>query len=126
LFNILGGIPVITQINPVSAHQGDTITTFNVTGLYTHFTSGFVCAFCGNADYNVTNHLANNDTSLTLSLSISQTAALGLTDFTVQDTTDGLLTYKKALNVAAGIPALISAAPNTMGQGITQTVTLTG
>ena len=43
LFNILAGLPVITQVSPNNQPQGagqPTPISVNITGLYTHFTSG--------------------------------------------------------------------------------------
>ncbi|HTA45517.1 MAG TPA: Ig-like domain-containing protein [Bryobacteraceae bacterium] len=125
LFNILAGLPIITQVSPNTAHQGDQNVTVNIAGLYTHFTSGAVSVAIpgGTLAGAVT---PNSDTSATAVFNFSAAAATGAQTVTVSDTTDGSLNDNNAFTIVAGVPALISAVPNTMGQGVTQNVTLTG
>ena len=125
LLNILPGLPVITNASANQAHQGDTVS-INVTGLYTHFLSGFTCAFCGNSNVTVNTHTANSDTSLTLNITINAAAPTGPTDVTVQDPTDGLLADHNAFTILAGVPTLQSISIANGPQGLTQNEHLVG
>jgi len=124
-FQILGGLPTLSQVNGNSAMQGQTLN-LTITGLYTHFTSGFTCAFCGNPNITVNTHTVNSDTSLSLNITIDPSAATGLTDATVQDATDGLITLHNGFTITSGTPTIVSVSPNTGAQGSTQTITITG
>lgn len=125
LFNVLSGLPVITSISVTSAHQNDTLSlTFN--GLYTHFLSGFTCAFCGNANFSVTGHTLNSDTSVTVTMNVLPTSALGAMDATINDPTDGLLTKASAFTVIAGVPQISSISIPNGPQGLTQNEHIVG
>jgi hypothetical protein len=124
-FSILAGLPVCS---PNSAHQNDGQATpfpVTITGSYSHFTSGaltvvFPAGVSGAIQPGYT------DTSVTVDIQVSPTAALGTGAIAVSDATDGLLTSPNAFTITAGVPALVSASPNTGAQGSTQAVTLTG
>ena len=125
LFNVLAGLPVITSINVTSAHQNDQIS-LTFAGLYTHFTSGFTCAFCGNANFSVTGHTINSDTSVTVNLTVLSTSALGAMDATINDPVDGLLTKAGAFTVIAGVPQISSISIPLGPQGLTQNEHIVG
>ena len=130
-FNILGGIPVITQVNPNSAHQGDQNVTINITGLYTNFTSGALNVVIPGGTL-VGTPTPNSNTSLSAVFNFSNTATVGAENVTVSDTTDGTIAPDvNAFTVNAGLPALVSilgppGPVNTQGQGTTVTFTITG
>jgi hypothetical protein len=123
-FTILAGLPVITQVNPNVAQQGQTLNV-NITGLYTKFTSGALTVAIPGGVLNGA-VIANNDTSATANFTFGVNAATGLQNVSVSDAVDGPLTDNNAFTVNPGTPALMSVAPNTLGQGITQTIVLSG
>ena len=124
-FIISAGVPVITQVNPNSAIQGQQTVQVNVTGLYTHFTSGaFSISIPGATPAG--GFTVTNDTSAYGTFNFSNTATTGVEDVTVSDTTDGNLVDHNAFTVNPGVPALLSVVQNTLGQGLTATITLTG
>jgi len=125
-FTILGGIPVITQVNPNSAHQGDNNVSINITGLYTNFTSGALNVAIPGGTF-VGTPTANSNTSLTAVFNFSNTAATGAQNVTVSDTTDGTIAPDvNAFTVNTGVPTFVSISPNVQGQGVTNTFTITG
>ena len=124
-FNILAGLPVITQVSPAAGQQGQQNETVNITGLYTRFTSGaLTVAIPGGTLAGAVTPI--NNTLATAVFNFSNTATIGAQNVTVSDTTDGTLTDPGAFTVTAGVPALLSVNPNTQGQGVTQPVVLTG
>jgi hypothetical protein len=129
LFNVLAGLPVITQVNPNSARQNDGQTTpvsVTITGLYTHFQSGALAVTFPAGVTVVSGPTPSSNTSLTVGIKVDPAAGVGAGNVTVFDTTDTLLTRTNGFTVNAGIPSIFSVSPNTGTQGSTQTITITG
>ena len=75
-FSILGGIPVITQVSPNSAHQGDSGVSVSISGLYTNFNSGALNITIPGGTL-VGTPTVNSNTSLTAVFDFSDSAATG-------------------------------------------------
>jgi hypothetical protein len=125
LFNVLAGVPVITGVSPNSARQNDTLNV-TVTGLYTHFNSGAASVFAGNPNIAVNSTTVNNDTSITVNITVNSAATVGTTDVVVHDTADGNVTRVNGFTIQAGVPQITSVMPSTGPQGLTQSVQILG
>ena len=88
-FNILGGIPVITQISPNAAQQGQVLGSISVTGLYTNFMSGGLTVTIPGVT--ATFSPTSNTTATSTNFTVSGTAATGAQNVSVSDTTDGAI-----------------------------------
>jgi hypothetical protein len=129
LFTVLAGIPVITVVSPNSANQNDgqgMPLSVNITGLYTHFTSGGLSVSFGSGITLSGSPVVNSDISLTVKIQVDPTAAVGTRTLTVTDAADGVVSIASAFSIGAGVPSLVSVSPNTGAQGSTQTITITG
>ena len=125
-FSILAGLPVITQVNPNTVPQGTNGATINITGLYTHFTSGGLLVTLPAGVAIATGPTANTDTSVTMTVNVNPTATTGTFAISVADTTDGTINLNNGFTISTGQPSIFSVSPNTGAQGSTQSITITG
>ena len=122
-FTVTAASPFITSVSPISAPQGAT-TSVTVSGQSTHFTAGVTSANFG-AGVTVSSIVVNSATSATVNLSIDPAATIGVR--TVTMTTNSEVAVGNGLfTVLAGVPQIVTVAPNTIGVGTTQPVTITG
>jgi hypothetical protein len=124
LFNILAGLPVVTSVSPVSAHQNDQNVTLTVTGAYTNFVNGTTTASFGSG-ITVNSVSVISSTSATVNISVSPGASVGGSTVTM---TTGTQTASLAngFSVTAGLPQISGISPNTGTQNSTQTITING
>jgi hypothetical protein len=116
--------PVVSSISPNQVGQGATNFTSVVTG--SNFAVGSTVTVSGTG---VTVNSANRTsaTSLTMSLTVSATAALGLRDVTVINPDGGRGTCTQCLRVMNRAATVTSVSPNSRGQGASnQAIVITG
>ncbi len=119
-----GSMPTVTSVSPTTLDQNSTTTGFAVTG--TNFTSTATLSF-STAGVTASSVSFVSSTSLTATVTVSPTAALGTSDVTVS-TSGGSGTCKACLTIAAGnSPTITKVNPNSFPQGASnQPVTLSG
>ncbi|MFZ1086684.1 MAG: Ig-like domain-containing protein [Terracidiphilus sp.] len=123
-FTVTVGNPQLSQVNPPTAHQGDTNINVNLTGLFTNFVSGISTASFG-AGITVNSLTVTDSTDAVANISISPSASIGSRTVTV---TTGLETATRigGLSVLAGVPQLLSATPSLAQAGATANIVITG
>jgi RHS repeat-associated protein len=126
LFTVGSGGLTITQVNPASGQQGQTLTGVVITGAFTHFTQATPTITFSNAGVAASGVQVIDNTHLTVTLTIAANAATGASNVAVVTgmetaTGTGLFT------VAAGTPVITSVSPASGQQGKTLTgVVMTG
>jgi len=122
-FKVTTGNPFVASVSPINAHQGDTLNV-TVNGQYTNFVGAVTQADFG-AGITVNSVTVNSTTNATVNISIQPDASIGVR--TVTMTTGSEMAVGTGLfTVQAGVPHIVSVSPNTIGQGVTQNVTITG
>jgi RHS repeat-associated protein len=122
---VVQGIPVITQISPGQAQQGQQNLTVAITGQYTHWNQGTTTANFG-AGMTVVSLTINSPTSASAVLNVDQAAGTGQRNVTFT-TGNEVATLNGGFTVTPGTPALLTALPNEGQQGQqTLSVVLTG
>ena len=117
LFNVLPGLPVITNVNPASAHQGDTLNV-TINGLFTHFTAASTVDFGTGITVNGP-PVSVNSTSVTFNISIDPAAATIVRNVTVTSGIE-MASLHNAFTVLAGLPQISSISLPNGPQGLTQ------
>ena len=121
-------IPTLTSVSPDSGGVGQLVTV-TITGKNTNFSAGTnTVTFTqgSNVIKPIYSTVASN-TSIQSYINIPATAALGLYDVAVTNSTDGTVTLAKSFKIYNKPPAaLVSISPNSGQQGQTLTVTITG
>ncbi|MBZ5634919.1 MAG: hypothetical protein LAO55_17495 [Acidobacteriia bacterium] len=124
VFNVLAGLPVVTQVNPNTGQQGQTNLSVAITGQFTSFTQGTTQVSFG-AGITVNSVTVASLTSLTANISIAANAAAGprtvavTTGAEVASLTNGFAVFPTG-------PVLVSVSPNTGQPGQSGPVTITG
>ena len=122
-FSVTIGNPFVASVSPISAHQGDSVSV-SVTGGDTNFATGVTTADFGSG-ITVNSVTVTSTTSATVSISIDPAATVGVR--TVTMTTGSEIAIGTGLfTVQTGVPHVVSIAPNTIGEGATETITITG
>ncbi|MEI6507333.1 MAG: T9SS type A sorting domain-containing protein [Bacteroidota bacterium] len=114
-------VPKLTFITPNTSPKGQ-VVNLTIKGLNTHFTSGTnlsVKFMQGSSMLTPTNVVAVNDTTITLSLPISQASGTGMYDVIVTDPVYGDITFVSSFQVTAATIAtnLKSITPNSVSKG---------
>ena len=122
-FTVTSGSAALTLLTPNSARQGDTVTV-HVTGQNTNFLQGATTASAG-LNINVGVVTVNSPTSADVMLALGTTAVTGLRGFTL-NTGGQSASIASGFTVQPGIPTLNSAAPVSLQQGLSGTVTILG
>ena len=122
-FQVTVGNPTIASVNPISAHQGDTLDV-TVNGLFTNFAANLTQANFG-AGITVNTVTVNSLTQATVNISIDQAAMVGVRTITMTTNAE-MATGTGLFSVQAGVPHIVSVDPNTIAQGATDTLTITG
>ena len=122
-FGVTIGNPYVASVSPISAHQGDSVVV-TVTGGDTNFAAGVTTADLGSG-ITVNSVTVTSKTSATVAINIDSAATVGVR--TVTMTTGSEVAIGNGLfTVQTGVPHVVSVSPNTIGQGATETVTITG
>jgi len=122
-FTVTAGNAYITAASPVNAQQGSTLTV-TVTGQSTNFAAGITSANFG-AGITVTSLVVNSATSASVTIAIDPAATVGVRTITMTTNTE-VAVGNGLFTVQAGQPQVVSVTPNTIAQGSTQTVSVTG
>ena len=122
-FSVTIGDPTISSVSPINAHQGDTLNV-TVNGLFTHFAANVTQADFG-AGITVNSVAVNSTTQATVNISIDQAATTGPRTVTMTTNAEKA-TGTGLFAVQTGSAHIVSIAPNTIGQGDTKTITVTG
>jgi hypothetical protein len=127
-FTIYAASPIITDVYPSSGAQGQTNLAVAVSGAFTHFAANNTTASFGDFSAAVT---VNSLNSLTLSVTIPPTAAIGARTLTITTNagqpTQEIVTLANAFTVNAGPAVITSVAPNQARRGATGvTLLITG
>ncbi len=112
-FTVTTGSPQISAVNPPTGNQGETNQNVTITGLFTSFVNGTSVASFG-SDITVNSTTVTGPTLAVANITISNTAALGSRNVTV-NTSGQIASITGGFTVLAGIPALTTVSP-TMGQ----------
>jgi hypothetical protein len=129
-FTVVTGSPVLSVVNPPTGHQGDAAFDVNLTGLFTHFNTAAGCApNCSVANFGagitVISTTASDSTHAVAHISIAPNATIGSRDVSVT-TGSETASITGGFSVLAGVPALLTAIPNSGQAGQTATVVITG
>ena len=120
---VTASAPTVTSANPSTLGQGATNQDVDITG--TNFANGAQVAFSG-AGITVGIVVVNSSTSITATISISGSAAIGARDITVTNTDDQSGTCPGCFTVASA-PTASSISPAQRGAGLTgQALSITG
>lgn len=123
-FSITAGPAVISSLSTTSARQNQNGLSITVVGSGTHFTQGTPVINLGPGIL-ITNTSVSSDTSLTVTVNISQTAPVETNTVTV--TTGGeVAVLNNAFTVLPGLPIVSSVSPTTIHQGQTVQLTVNG
>lgn len=125
-FTVTPGIPVISQISPSSAQQGQALAGVVITGAFTHFTQGAPVVTFSNVGVVASAVTVTDNTHLTVTLTIAASAATGTSNVTVvtgSETAAGTNLF----SVSSGTPVVTQVSPAAGQQGQSNlSVTITG
>ena len=122
-FTVLAGTPRVTQLNPVSGRQAQTLDV-TITGQFTNFVQGQTTGDFG-AGIATTAVTVQSPTNAIATVAIQPTAAVGVRSVTV--TTGGEVAPSSiGFAVTPGQPAIASVTPNSGVQGQSLTVAISG
>ena len=124
LFNVLAGLPIVTSVNPVSAHQNDQNVNVTVNGLFTHWVQGTTTANFG-AGITVNLVTVSSSGFATVNITVSAAATIGNRSVTMTTGAE-VAPGNNIFAVLAGVPQLTSINPVNGAQNSTQTVTVNG
>jgi hypothetical protein len=113
--------PTVTNVNPNSGNQGQTLASVILTG--TNFSGASIVSFGTGITTNSFN--VDNSAQITANISIAPGATPGTRDVSVT-TLAGTGTKTASFTVSASQPVVTIVKPNTGNQGQTENVTLTG
>ena len=122
-FSVTTGNPFVASVSPINAHQGDTLNV-TVMGQYTDFVSGLTQADFG-PGITVNSVAVNSTTGATVNISIDPAAAIGVRTVTMNTGTE-IAVGTGLFTVQGAVAEIVSVNPNTINQGATETVTITG
>ena len=88
LFTVTAGTPVVSTISTTSGKQGQTITNVQITGQFTHFTSGTPAVSFSNTGVSAVVTTVTDATHLTATLTILGSASTGPSSVTVTTGTE--------------------------------------
>jgi RHS repeat-associated protein len=125
-FTILPGIPTISQVNPNSGQQGQTLTGVVITGALTHFTQGLPTITFSNTGVVASNVQVTDNTHLTVKLTIAGDAATGPSNVTVVTGTETATGTSLFTVTSASGPTITSFNPTTASAGTLVSVNGTG
>jgi RHS repeat-associated protein len=115
-FTVVAGVSGITEINPGGGPQGIQNLSLAVTAQFTHFVQGTTTATVG-AGVTVNSVTVTDSTHLTLSVSVSGTAATGNRTVTITTGTEVVSAPGGFVVSAAGAPTIVSVSPTGAMQG---------
>jgi 6-phosphogluconolactonase (cycloisomerase 2 family) len=122
-FGVTAGSAAITALSPMQGSQGQTLNVV-VTGTNTHFTRATPAVSFG-PGIGVNSILVTDDTHLTVNASISALSTPGLNSVTVT-TLGETATGASIFTIIAATPVLSFVNPNSVPQGLTADVVVTG
>ncbi len=125
-FTITTGVPVLTDINPDNGQQGQSKLSVTISGQFTHFTSASVVTFSA-LGISAGPPTAVSPTSITVSISIAATAALGAHGLQVKSGTE-IVSLPNAFAVVSSAiaPSITSVSPGSALPAQSLQVTITG
>jgi tartrate dehydratase alpha subunit/fumarate hydratase class I-like protein len=113
-------MPTISSVSPSQAVQGQALSvTITGTNLFGVTTVGF------GSEITVNSFTVDNDTQMTASIAVSDSATVGTNDVSVTNAA-GTATLTSGFTVNQAPPVTISVNPNQAVQGQTDNVTITG
>jgi hypothetical protein len=114
-FSVTAGTPVITEIDPNSARQGQANLNVAITGRFTHWTQGQTTASFG-PSITVHSLAVSDSTHATANLTVAVSAALGPRNVTLT-TGDEVVTLNNGFTVTTGLPVITEISPSSGKQG---------
>ena len=124
VFNVLAGLPVVTQANPNTGQQSQSNLSVAITGQFTNFAQGTSQVSFG-AGITVNSVTVASLTSLTANISIASNAAPGPRTVTVTTGAE-VASLASGFTVLSTTPVLVTVDPNTGQPGQSGPVTITG